>query len=185
MRNRILEIAESPCRLRIERQQLVIDERDTPQMLFRNSVPLEDLAVVIVAHPQVSYTQAVLCEFGQRGIALIPCNKNRMPVGMLLPLDANSVQTSRFRAQLSMKLPLKKQLWKQVVQAKIRMQARLLIQTKLEDHGIGKLGSLVKSGAPASASRAEVLAGAVRETVLAKSRCRKPEPISQLWVRNS
>ena len=150
MRNRILEIAESPCRLRIDRQQLVIDERDAPPALFRNSVPLDDLAVVIVAHPQVSYTQAVLCEFGERGIAFIPCNGNRMPVGMLLPLDANSVQTSRFRAQVNMKLPLKKQLWKQVVQAKIRMQSRLLIQTKSEDRGIGKLGSLVKSGDPAN-----------------------------------
>ena len=150
MRNRILEIAENPCRLRIERQQLVIDDRSREPQLFKNSVPLDDLAVVIVAHPQVSYTQAVLSEFGERGIAFVPCNGKRMPVGMLLPLDANTIQTARFHQQLAIKLPLKKQLWRQVTQAKIRMQAALLTQVNHDSHGLPALIPLVRSGDPAN-----------------------------------
>jgi CRISPR-associated protein Cas1 len=46
-----------------------------------------------------------------------------MPVGLMLPLAGNSVQTERFRDQLEASLPLKKQLWQQTVQAKIGNQA--------------------------------------------------------------
>jgi len=44
----------------------------------------------------------------------------------MLPLDGHSLQNERFRSQLDASLPLRKQLWQQTVQAKIRNQATLL-----------------------------------------------------------
>lgn len=146
MRNRILEISENPCRLRIERQQLVVDQLGDEQRLFPMTVPLEDIAVVVVAHPQVTYTQAVLSELSDRGAAFVTCNRKRMPVGILMPLNANSVQTERFRKQLAVKLPLQKQLWKQIVQAKIAMQAALLSHVHGDSAGLPALIPMVRSG---------------------------------------
>lgn len=144
MRNRILEIAESPARLRVERQQLVVQLQEGEA----HSIPLDDLAVVIVAHPQVSYTQAVLTELVAHGGTLVTCDRARMPVGLLLPLDAHSTQTERFREQFSLPLPRAKRLWQQIVRGKIAMQAGLLTETHETDAGLAALLPLVRSGDP-------------------------------------
>lgn len=91
MRNRILEIADSPAPLRVERQQLIIQTQEGEA----HTIPLDDLAVVIVAHPQVSYTQAVLTELVAHGGTLVTCDRARLPVGLLLPIDAPFTQTER------------------------------------------------------------------------------------------
>jgi CRISPR-associated protein Cas1 len=146
MRNRILEISESPCRLRVERRQLVVDQGKERDGLFPTRIPLEDIAAVVVAHPQVSYTQAVLSELAEQGAAFITCNRNRMPVGILLPLDGNSVQAERFRKQLELKQPQKKRIWQQIVKSKIDMQARLLQEVHGDGCGLPPLIPLVRSG---------------------------------------
>lgn len=47
-----------------------------------------------------------------------------------------------------MKLPLKKSLWKQIVQAKIKTQAKVLRDLSGGDAGLGKLWQRVRSGDP-------------------------------------
>lgn len=145
MRNRILEIAEHPARLRVERHQLVID---TGGPLVR--VPFEDLAVLVVAHPQVSYTQAVLNELIAAGGAFLTCDDSRMPSGLLLPLDGNVVQTERFQKQVQLTVPRRKQLWRQLVRGKVHMQSTLLKERQGTDHGIGRLIPLIRSGDPSN-----------------------------------
>lgn len=145
MRNRILEIAESPARLRIERRQLVIETGG-----LAATVPLEDVAVLVVAHPQVSYTHAVLNELISQGGAFLTCDDRRMPAGLLLPLDGNVVQTERFQRQINLAAPKRKQLWRQVVRAKISMQAALLCARLGGDCGLSKLLPSVRSGDPAN-----------------------------------
>lgn len=145
VRNRILEIAEHPARLRVERQQLVIDAGGP---LLR--VPLEDVAVLIVAHPQVSYTQAVLNGLIAAGGAFLTCDESRMPSGLLLPLDGNVVQTERFQKQVQLSLPRRKQLWRQLIRSKVQMQSALLKERQGTDHGISRLIPLIRSGDPSN-----------------------------------
>ena len=61
MINRILDFSEAPARLRVRVAQLIVQRQDRPEV----SVPLADLAVIVVAHPQVTYTQAVLSGLGR------------------------------------------------------------------------------------------------------------------------
>ena len=58
--------------------------------------------------------------------AVVSCDNNHMPTGLMLPLDGNTLQSERFRYQIEASLPLKKQLWQQTVQAKINNQATAL-----------------------------------------------------------
>jgi CRISP-associated protein Cas1 len=88
VRNRIVDIADRPARVRIERRQLVIDVEPEPAR-----VPLEDLAVIVVSHPQVSFTQAVLSELAAAGGVFVTCDHSRMPVGLMLPLAGHSIQS--------------------------------------------------------------------------------------------
>ncbi len=142
MRNRIIEISQQAARLRVEHRQLIIHlEEDRTR-----SIPIEDIAVLIVAHPQVTYTQAVLSDLIGMGGVFVTCDAKRMPNGMLLPLDSHSTQTARFRMQFELPLPRRKRLWQQVVQSKIAMQAQLLVEHTGTDHGLIPLISKVRSG---------------------------------------
>lgn len=90
------------------------------------SVPVEDIGVVVLDHQQITISHGALGALLENNAAVIVCNGSHLPVGLLMPLDGNSLQNERFRAQVNASEPLKKQLWQQTVQAKIRNQAALL-----------------------------------------------------------
>jgi CRISPR-associated protein Cas1 len=144
MTNRILDLSEAPARLRVRNRLLVVQRDDTSEV----SMPLVDLAVVLVSHPQVTYTQAVLAGLAEAGGSFIACNRRMLPVGMFLPLVAHHAQVQRFAAQARAALPLRKRLWKQIVQAKIRAQAETLAKLHGTEHGLRALAAKVCSGDP-------------------------------------
>lgn len=69
-----------------------------------------------------------------------------MPSSMLMPLESNSVQGERYRDQVEASLPLKKGLWKQIVQMKIRNQSLLLTKLDRDGEKLKPFYTNVKSG---------------------------------------
>lgn len=144
MTDRILDFSDLPARLRVRHRQLVIERRDRAEM----TVPLAELAVVVVAHPQVTYTQAVLSGLAEAGGTFVACNRQHLPVGMFLPLVGHHGQTRRFAAQAQVSLPTRKRLWRQIVRAKICAQAAMLDGLHGTDHGLRALVGRVQCGDP-------------------------------------
>lgn len=107
-------------------EQLLIHPKDTPQ--DQRQVPIEDVGVVMIEHPETMLSQGAVCKLLANNVALIYCDKNHLPAGMLLPIEGNTLQQERFEAQISASLPLKKQLWQQTIIAKIRNQGLVLSQ---------------------------------------------------------
>lgn len=142
MIKRIVEISQSKSHLNIRHGQLVIGQNGQ----IMSSIPCEDIGVLLVDHQGVSYTHCVFTELLKCGAALVLCGGNHHPAGMLLPLDSNSVQTERFRQQVNAKEPVKKRLWKQIVQAKIKHQAKLLGKGNEYYKSLMTLRHRVKSG---------------------------------------
>ena len=108
--------------------------------------PIEDIGVVILDHKQITITHGLLTALLENNVALIHCNDAHHPVGLMLNLDGNTLQTQRFQAQIEASEPLKKQLWQQTIVAKINNQMALL---KLLGKDVRKLEFLagnVKSG---------------------------------------
>ena len=66
----------------------------------------------------------------------------------MLPLEGNSLQSERFRAQIEATEPLKKQLWQQTVKAKITNQSAVLNHWKINNNLLNNLARTVKSGDP-------------------------------------
>ena len=114
------------------------------------SAPLVDLAVVLVSHPQVTYTQAVLSGLAEAGGTFVACNRRNLPVGMFLPLVNHHAQAERFAAQASAPLPLRKRIWQQIARAKIAAQSQTLKKLYDTDHGLMELLPLVRSGDPSN-----------------------------------
>ena len=90
--------------------------------------PIEDIGVVVLDHKQITITQGALEALLENNCAVITCDSNHLPVGLLLPLVGNTTQNERFRDQLDASLPLRKQLWQQTMQYKIRNQSAVLAQ---------------------------------------------------------
>lgn len=112
------------------------------------SVPFEEIAVVLVSHPQVTFSQCVLEELTLNGGVLIACDRKSLPVGMFVPLVSHHLSSRRLRLQADASAPRLKKAWQQIVRAKIRAQSHLLLSLFKEDHGLSLLAEKVKSGDP-------------------------------------
>ncbi|HUU84798.1 MAG TPA: type II CRISPR-associated endonuclease Cas1 [Phycisphaerae bacterium] len=144
MTERIIDLSESPAYLKVQNRQLVIERTDAEPV----STPLSEVAAVIAAHPQVRCSQPMLAELMRSGGAFIVCDDRSLPVGLMLPLQANALQTERLAAQVAAPLPLRKRLWKQIVRRKIIAQADLLQNLRGDDFGLRAIARTVRSGDP-------------------------------------
>ncbi len=125
----------TPFCLSLRDNQMVIRTKEEPDM--QRSVPIEDIGFVVLEHRQTSVSLPLLNALSENNVAVIFCNEARMPNAMLMNLDSNKTQGESYRAQIEASEPLKKGLWKQIVEAKIRNQAALL-------HKLGKDGDKLK-----------------------------------------
>lgn len=153
MIKRIVEISCARRHLSIRYGQLVIKSRGEGRGAPSEEVariPCEDIGVLLVDHQGVSYTHCVFTELLSHGAAIVLCGGDHHPAGMLLPIESNSLQSERFRVQISVKEPVKKRLWKQIVRAKIRHQAEVAGKGSDVYRGLMGLRDRVRSGDPAN-----------------------------------
>ncbi len=88
--------------------------------------PLDQIAAVIVHAHGTTWSTSLLVELAQRGAPVVLCAANHAPKSVLMPLEGHHAQGARMRAQWQAKAPLIKQAWKQIVIAKVKMQAAAL-----------------------------------------------------------
>lgn len=143
----------NPAYLSLKMKQMVVripqkDDGDLPsEEDMVRTVPIEDLGVIILDNKQITITQGLMEALLENNCAVITCNSKRMPVGLMLPLARNTIQNERFRSQLDSSLPLRKQLWQQTIEAKIRNQAAVLKYVTGQEHkNMLKWSDSVRSG---------------------------------------
>ena len=134
----------TPYYLSLKDNQLVVNTKEMPDM--KKSIPIEDIGYVVLEHQQTHITLPLLNALSNNNVAVILCDENRMPNAMLMNLDSNKTQSESFRAQIEASEPLKKGLWKQVVEAKIRNQTALLNKLGKDGNKLKPYYSNVKSG---------------------------------------
>lgn len=137
MIKRTIEISREPTHLTVrDRQLLLLRKLDPPKALPANppnlaaTIPIEDIGVIVVDEQQTSYSHAALIELVERGAVLVVCGRDHLPAGMLMPLSEHTEVVWRLNDQIAASKPLLKQLWRQIVMAKIQEQARVLPQTQ-------------------------------------------------------
>lgn len=137
-------IIESPARLSVKNSQLIVStDRE-------HSLPVEDLAALLLENRQSSISTAALSLLGQSGCAVFVCDEKHMPCAVLTPFFQHSRSLTAARSQLGATEPLKKRLWQSLVQAKLRNQAGCLrwhgAQQTAEELSV--LAERVRSGDP-------------------------------------
>ena len=147
----------SPAYLSLKDGQLLIklpevEKSDLPERMKRDStrtIPVEDIGVVVLDNRQITLTHGLLEALLENNCAVVTCDSRGMPVGLMLPLCGNTLQSERFAKQIEASLPLKKQLWQQTVKAKIDNQAAVLKNvTEVETGCMNRWSADVRSGDP-------------------------------------
>lgn len=124
----------SPVYLSLKDQQMVITFKDNKDTVTR---PIEDIGFVVIENPQISISVPLLNELADNNVSVVFCDKKQMPKTMLLTLEGNTTQQESYKYQIDASAPMKKNVWKQLVESKIRNQALLL-------NKVGKKGDVLK-----------------------------------------
>ena len=125
----------NPMTLSLKNCQLVLAYKDDPNN--RQTIPIEDIGVVILENQQVSITIPLMNALVEGNVQVVVCNDHGMPSAMLQRFEGNNLQGEILRTQIGAGEVLKKQIWKQIVEAKIKNQAALL-------NKVGRNGDLLK-----------------------------------------
>lgn len=146
----------NPAYLSLNNAQLMIrlpevEKNDSVTIEFKKqaerTIPIEDIGVVVLDNKRITITTGAIEALLENNCALISCDSKSMPVGLMLPLVGNTLQSERFRDQLDASLPLKKQLWQQTVRQKVINQKHVLsTYTMTETACMTRWSVEVKSG---------------------------------------
>lgn len=138
----------NPAYLCCQNEQLVLNVPHAKgfDKMLGNTIPIEDIGIVILDHQQITITQHLLTKLLDNNVAFINCDDKHLPSGLMLNLSGHTLQQVRFKKQIDASLPLKKQLWQQTVKAKITNQAALLNQIGIETQNMLLWANDVKSG---------------------------------------
>jgi len=138
----------NPSYLKLKLEQLVVQEPETREV--KGTVPIEDIAILMLDHYQITISNQLLIQLQGNNVTVISCDAHHLPLGMMLPIHGHTEYSERIKHQLAASEPLKKQLWKQTVEQKIKNQKAVLdlnhkISEPLEEYRL-----TVKSGDPAN-----------------------------------
>ena len=145
MIKRTIEISREPVHLSTRLEQLVVQPIDRTKQDAR-SIPCEDIGIVLVDQPQTTYTHGALAALMKSGAAVVICGRDHLPAGILLPMSNNSEVVWRMDDQIAASAPCKKQLWRQIVVAKIKAQMQVISSDTVAMRKLFAMTQEVKSG---------------------------------------
>ena len=142
MIKRTLEISREPAYLCVRFDQLVLKHDGR----IAGSIPCEDLGVVVVDHPQTTYTHSALSQLADAGAVVVLCGRDHLPNALVLPLASHTELVWRINDQIAASRPVQKRLWQQIVRAKIVAQAGNLAAGGPTRRKLLNLARAVRSG---------------------------------------
>ena len=114
----------NPSYLKLKDNQLKIEDAETKAL--KGSIPVEDLGFLVLDHYQITISHQLIVFLQQHNVAVISCDESHLPHGLMLPMAGHVEHSERLKHQINLSEPLRKQLWKQTVEAKIYQQKALL-----------------------------------------------------------
>ncbi len=134
----------NPAYLKLKDNQLKIEEPTTKEV--KGAVPIEDVGFLVLDHYQITLSHQIIVALQQNNVAIISCDESHLPLGLMLPMNGHVAHSERLRHQMNVSEPLRKQLWKQTVEAKIFQQKEVLRKQKLSYEPMIEYMNGVKSG---------------------------------------
>jgi len=110
------------------------------------SVPLEDVAAIIITSFSATIHSKLLLEAAKFGVGLVIC-ENFKPASLVLPANRSS-DTFLTRAQAYIPAQLRKRLWHKTIDAKCQNQFTLARELAPNDERLAKMERLAQGRSP-------------------------------------
>ncbi len=144
MKNRVIEVSSDGRYLHADRGFLVIKQGQEEQ----GRVPIDDVGALIASGHGLVFSAELLVRLAERGSPLVVCDAQKRPKAMLLSLEGHHLQGERMWQQAEARRGLRNRLWKQIVQAKLRAQARTLEAFGISGAAVRRIAEKVRAGDP-------------------------------------
>ncbi len=142
MQNRVVEIISDGAHLSVSRGFLFVKINREPA----RQVAIDDMSALIIRGHGASFSVNICARLAQANIPIVICSSSQSPASVIWPVNGHFAQGLNMQAQAVAKKPLLKRLWAQLVAAKIRAQAEVLIAHNLNGSDISSMAARVKSG---------------------------------------
>lgn len=106
------------------------------------SLPIEDIAAVIITSFSASIHSKLLLEAAKHGVGLIIC-ENFKPASLVLPAN-RATDTLLTRAQVDLSAQLRKRLWQKTIDAKCRNQLSLATELAPSEPRLERIGQIAR-----------------------------------------
>ena len=113
-------VVASRCKLDFKMGFMVVRGDETRR------VYLDEIAVLLIENPAVSFTGCLLEALTEKKIKVIFCDSKRSPMAELIPYHGGYDSARKLKAQIGWDKDFKQHLWADIVAEKIRKQAELL-----------------------------------------------------------
>jgi CRISPR-associated protein Cas1 len=130
------------CSLTTKHEQLIIKIEN--QKI--KTIPIEDIGFIVIENQETYISIPALSKLSSNNVSVIFCDNKHMPQSMLLNLESHHIQQEHFKNQINASEPLKKQLWQQIIKAKILNQSAVLDSLNKNTHPLKHYASKVLSG---------------------------------------
>ncbi len=142
MIKRVIDIS-NPSKLSVQHSQLCIQQ----QGKIMAHIPIEDIGVLLLSHYAISLSTKVIVQCQHHKAIVVLCDDKMLPCSVFLPLfTANQLHHKVLYTQMAATQPRQKQLWKQVVQHKIKQQIVTLTLLHQPTAYLQRLSTKVLSG---------------------------------------
>lgn len=138
----------NPAGLTLRQGQLVVDQ-DGDEV----TIPLEDIAYLILDTRQTTITGSLFAALLKAGVAVLQSDEKHIPCGIAFPFQAYWRQGETAHLQTTLSQPFKKRAWQSIVRQKIRNQAAVLATLKTskaaqQSAALKSMAVQIKSGDP-------------------------------------
>lgn len=110
------------------------------------SIPIEDIGALVLENHEIIISNHSLNSLIENKTVVITCNFKHLPSGYLLPIAGNVLHTNILKKQINTKTPLIKNLWMQIIKAKLLNQALVLKKIGAENKPLIYFSQKVVSG---------------------------------------
>lgn len=142
MIKRVIDVSEQAY-LHLKNQQLLIDKQGETV----GQVPIEDLGVLILQHPAIVLTQQVIIHCQKNKVVIIFCDEKHLPYSVILPIaESHTLHNKILKEQVAVTEPMRKRLWQQIIQQKIKEEANTLRYFDKQSARLDRLAADVKTG---------------------------------------
>lgn len=107
---------------------------------------VSDINILLIDNLQTTITLNTLNGLSKNKVTVLLCDENHLPQTIIMPFNAHFQMSKVYNWQISLKAPVRKQLWQSIIRSKIANQAICLKMLELEATPLFDMEKKVTSG---------------------------------------